>query len=168
MRKIESLRAGSSVAAAEPNIRLSAPPAAARPPADPLCGGRTCPWWPFTGAADFTVKAVLIVAALFFALFCSLALNVAARYLVRWRCCCCRLRRPKGEDGGGKGAVVVYVEGMKLAREETECTICLSEFAAGERVKVLDKCGHGFHAQCIRRWLAARDSCPTCRERCSV
>lgn len=45
----------------------------------------------------------------------------------------------------------------------TECAICLAEFAQGHRVRVLPRCGHGFHARCIDRWLAARQTCPTCR-----
>uniref|UniRef100_A0A0E0JRF8 RING-type domain-containing protein n=1 Tax=Oryza punctata TaxID=4537 RepID=A0A0E0JRF8_ORYPU len=45
----------------------------------------------------------------------------------------------------------------------TECAICLTEFAQGDRVRVLPRCGHGFHARCIDRWLAARQTCPTCR-----
>ena len=47
---------------------------------------------------------------------------------------------------------------------QSECTICLSEFAPGERVRVLPKCGHGFHARCVDRWLADHSSCPTCRQ----
>ncbi|KAF0919253.1 hypothetical protein E2562_029023 [Oryza meyeriana var. granulata] len=45
----------------------------------------------------------------------------------------------------------------------TECAICLAEFAQGDRVRVLPRCSHGFHVRCIDRWLAARQTCPTCR-----
>ncbi|RLM98309.1 RING-H2 finger protein ATL72-like [Panicum miliaceum] len=56
-----------------------------------------------------------------------------------------------------------------LARElagssRSECAICLAAFARGEAVRVLPRCGHGFHARCIDRWLAARPTCPTCRQ----
>ncbi|XP_039803454.1 RING-H2 finger protein ATL79-like [Panicum virgatum] len=56
-----------------------------------------------------------------------------------------------------------------LARElagssRSDCAICLAAFARGEAVRVLPRCGHGFHARCVDRWLAARPTCPTCRQ----
>uniref|UniRef100_A0A0D9XM47 RING-type E3 ubiquitin transferase n=1 Tax=Leersia perrieri TaxID=77586 RepID=A0A0D9XM47_9ORYZ len=59
-----------------------------------------------------------------------------------------------------------------------DCPVCLEPFAAsaaaagedcGEEdggVKVVPACGHVFHAGCIDRWLAVRNSCPVCR--CAV
>ncbi|ONM36199.1 RING-H2 finger protein ATL72 [Zea mays] len=44
-----------------------------------------------------------------------------------------------------------------------ECAICLTEFVRGDRVRALPHCNHGFHVRCIDRWLAARQTCPTCR-----
>ncbi|CAN1349207.1 RING-H2 finger protein ATL78 [Linum perenne] len=49
---------------------------------------------------------------------------------------------------------------MKL---DAECVICLSEFATGDRVKILPKCNHGFHVKCVDKWLGSHSSCPTCR-----
>ncbi|KAK3023498.1 hypothetical protein RJ639_043782 [Escallonia herrerae] len=34
---------------------------------------------------------------------------------------------------------------------------------SGESVRVLPKCGHGFHMVCIDEWLLSHCSCPTCR-----
>ncbi|PWA80204.1 Zinc finger, RING/FYVE/PHD-type [Artemisia annua] len=45
----------------------------------------------------------------------------------------------------------------------TECSICLSEFEAGDTVKVIPNCGHGFHPTCIDTWLTSNVSCPVCR-----
>jgi E3 ubiquitin-protein ligase ATL10/75/76/77/78 len=45
----------------------------------------------------------------------------------------------------------------------TECAICLGEFVDGERVRLLPRCHHGFHVECIDMWLAAHSSCPICR-----
>lgn len=45
----------------------------------------------------------------------------------------------------------------------SECAICLSEFAAGDEVRVLPQCGHGFHVVCIDTWLGSHSSCPSCR-----
>ncbi|KAL6609906.1 hypothetical protein ACP70R_039875 [Stipagrostis hirtigluma subsp. patula] len=60
---------------------------------------------------------------------------------------------------------LAYSPGLELAgSSRSECAICLAEFARGEPVRVLPRCGHGFHARCIDRWLAARPTCPTCRQ----
>jgi E3 ubiquitin-protein ligase ATL10/75/76/77/78 len=59
---------------------------------------------------------------------------------------------------------LVYSPEVELAGcGASECAICLTEFALGERVRALPHCNHGFHVKCIDRWLAARQTCPTCR-----
>ncbi|XP_074580203.1 RING-H2 finger protein ATL3-like [Curcuma longa] len=47
-----------------------------------------------------------------------------------------------------------------------ECAVCLSELTDGEEARVLPKCGHGFHLQCIDMWFHSHDTCPLCR--CAV
>ncbi|OEL35814.1 hypothetical protein BAE44_0003167 [Dichanthelium oligosanthes] len=60
---------------------------------------------------------------------------------------------------------LAYSTGLELAgSSRSECAICLATFAHGEAVRVLPRCNHGFHARCIDRWLAARPTCPTCRQ----
>ncbi|KAE9608070.1 putative transcription factor C2H2 family [Lupinus albus] len=49
------------------------------------------------------------------------------------------------------------------AWEESECCICLGEFREGEKVKVLPKCEHCFHCECVDEWLIHHSSCPLCR-----
>jgi E3 ubiquitin-protein ligase EL5 len=44
-----------------------------------------------------------------------------------------------------------------------ECAVCLSELQDGEVARFLPPCGHGFHAQCVDRWLASHSTCPLCR-----
>jgi E3 ubiquitin-protein ligase EL5 len=44
-----------------------------------------------------------------------------------------------------------------------ECAVCLSELQDGEVARFLPPCGHGFHAQCVDRWLAFHSTCPLCR-----
>ncbi|KAE8662717.1 Actin 7 isoform 1 [Hibiscus syriacus] len=81
-------------------------------------------------------------------------------------------RKPVSEAGTSRmvaAPTVVYSAGMKLAGAEVgerECAICLSEFEEGDGIQVLAKCKHGFHVQCIQRWLASNFSCPTCRCSC--
>ncbi|GJM92457.1 hypothetical protein PR202_ga08933 [Eleusine coracana subsp. coracana] len=71
------------------------------------------------------------------------------------------------KKGGPRRALplpLVYSPVVELAGcGASECAICLTEFAQGERVRALPYCNHGFHVRCIDRWLAARQTCPTCR-----
>lgn len=46
--------------------------------------------------------------------------------------------------------------------ETNMCVICLDELCGGEPDKSL-RCGHQFHTQCIKSWLARSPSCPCCR-----
>jgi hypothetical protein len=44
-----------------------------------------------------------------------------------------------------------------------DCAVCLSEFDAGDVVRLLTVCRHAFHVACIDSWLAAHTTCPLCR-----
>ncbi|KAF8717109.1 hypothetical protein HU200_026222 [Digitaria exilis] len=74
---------------------------------------------------------------------------------------------PRRKGGRSRRALpppVVYRPEIELAGcGAAECAICLTEFAHGDRVRALPHCNHGFHVRCIDRWLAARQTCPTCR-----
>ncbi|KAG7338106.1 ring finger domain containing protein [Nitzschia inconspicua] len=46
----------------------------------------------------------------------------------------------------------------------TTCSICIDEFVDGERVRLLPRCGHAFHTECILPWLSERQGCcPLCK-----
>lgn len=161
------------------NIHLT-PPAvtskvAAPPPGATNCDPQKCPWWPYTNSKEFKANTALIIVVLICALICALAFNAAIRYIIRLHCG----RRQDEEEEDQKAEIgaaaaeqkieipsVIYSEGMKLAGAETECIICLSEFAAGEKIRVLEKCHHGFHLHCVQKWLVSHSSCPTCRTNC--
>ncbi|RLM84707.1 RING-H2 finger protein ATL44-like [Panicum miliaceum] len=64
--------------------------------------------------------------------------------------------RDPGRGGGGDDG------GDEPEREE--CAVCLAEYAGGEEVRVLPACRHGFHRECVDRWLLTRaPTCPVCR-----
>lgn len=44
-----------------------------------------------------------------------------------------------------------------------ECAVCLSEFNEGEKVRLLPKCNHSFHLDCIDMWFYSHATCPLCR-----
>ncbi|KAL2316756.1 hypothetical protein Fmac_030632 [Flemingia macrophylla] len=43
------------------------------------------------------------------------------------------------------------------------CSICFQDFEDGELVRILPKCSHHFHLECIDKWLVQQGSCPMCR-----
>lgn len=44
------------------------------------------------------------------------------------------------------------------------CVICLGNLAAWDKVRKLGNCTHGFHVECIDKWVdSGRVSCPLCR-----
>ncbi|KAK1308458.1 RING-H2 finger protein ATL60 [Acorus calamus] len=44
-----------------------------------------------------------------------------------------------------------------------ECAVCLCELAEGENARLLPKCHHGFHVDCIDMWFQSHSTCPLCR-----
>ncbi|XP_059318709.1 RING-H2 finger protein ATL1-like [Lycium ferocissimum] len=48
-------------------------------------------------------------------------------------------------------------------RSFRRCVVCLNEFKEDEMLKLLPKCSHAFHLDCIDIWLQNNASCPLCR-----
>ncbi|XP_058777660.1 RING-H2 finger protein ATL8-like [Vicia villosa] len=115
---------------------------------------------------------VVILAALLCALICVVGLIAVAR--------CAWLRRDSGTGNSPQQALAnkglkkkvlqslpkfAYVDSNPTKwLATTECAICLSDFAAGDEIRVLPQCGHGFHVACIDTWLGSHSSCPSCRQ----
>ncbi|KAI3927034.1 hypothetical protein MKW92_052139 [Papaver armeniacum] len=53
-------------------------------------------------------------------------------------------------------------------KDGLECAVCLSEVEEGEKARVLPKCNHGFHVDCIDMWFQSHSTCPLCRNPVSV
>nr|XP_010942634.1 E3 ubiquitin-protein ligase ATL31 [Elaeis guineensis] len=55
------------------------------------------------------------------------------------------------------------VKELKIGKGALECAVCLSEFEDDETLRLLPKCSHVFHPDCIDAWLASHVTCPVCR-----
>ncbi|KAL5705443.1 RING-type E3 ubiquitin transferase [Ranunculus cassubicifolius] len=55
------------------------------------------------------------------------------------------------------------VKGLKIGKGTLECAVCLNEFEDEETLRLLPKCDHVFHPECIDAWLASHVTCPVCR-----
>ncbi|KAI3508826.1 hypothetical protein L1887_23844 [Cichorium endivia] len=55
------------------------------------------------------------------------------------------------------------VKGIKIGHTVLECAVCLNEFQDHETLRLLPKCSHVFHQDCIDTWLASHVTCPVCR-----
>ena len=52
---------------------------------------------------------------------------------------------------------------VKVTATTLECAVCLGEFEDHETLRLLPKCSHAFHPDCIDAWLASHVTCPVCR-----
>ncbi|CAI8619086.1 unnamed protein product [Vicia faba] len=130
---------------------------------------------------EFDSNVVMILAVLLCALIiCSLVLNSIIRCAFRFSNVAISNNGSSlssssnsspqlGNKGIKKNAlktfpIVSFSVEVQLPGLDAECMICLSEFAKGEKIRILPKCNHGFHVGCIDKWLKEHSSCPKCRQ----
>jgi len=76
--------------------------------------------------------------------------------------------------GGGSGLAPWEIRGLPgeavLAGDEEaevgselECSICITCFEPGDKLRCLPGCGHAFHRSCIDLWLLRSADCPLCK-----
>ncbi|OIT32186.1 ring-h2 finger protein atl78 [Nicotiana attenuata] len=123
----------------------------------------------------FDAHVVMVLSVLLCALICSLGLNSIIRCALR----CTNLVSTSDSSSNYTNASTIKLPNNGIRKKalkmfpiitytthpglDSECVICLSDFVAGDKVRVLPKCNHGFHVRCIDKWLNSHSSCPTCR-----
>ncbi|GLJ39551.1 hypothetical protein SUGI_0808080 [Cryptomeria japonica] len=118
-------------------------------------------------------RSVLIIGIILIFILCFIAiLSIYARR---------RTRRAFGQAGNntnywdgtqgldpaiiGSFPVFSYnrVKGLKARPKFSDCAVCLTDFKEHEMLRLLPKCSHAFHPECIDLWLSSNTTCPVCR-----
>ncbi|XP_076939706.1 E3 ubiquitin-protein ligase RING1-like [Bidens hawaiensis] len=64
-------------------------------------------------------------------------------------------------------SVIDSIEVFKYRKEDglidSDCPVCLGVFQQGDILRLLPKCSHAFHVECIDMWLRSHINCPLCR-----
>ncbi|CAH0513363.1 unnamed protein product [Peronospora belbahrii] len=58
--------------------------------------------------------------------------------------------------------IVIVTNSLLQAFENARCTVCLSAFQVGDRVRMMP-CFDRFHPECIDPWLREKGCCPICK-----
>lgn len=69
----------------------------------------------------------------------------------------------RGLDPSVLASIPVLVFRPEEFKEGLECAVCLSELVTEEKARLLPKCNHGFHVECIDMWFQSHSTCPLCR-----
>uniref|UniRef100_A0ACD5YVD0 Uncharacterized protein n=1 Tax=Avena sativa TaxID=4498 RepID=A0ACD5YVD0_AVESA len=128
---------------------------------------------------------VFIVAVLAIVFFVCGLLHLLARHLLRLR----RRRRAAREDAESvtafqgqlqqlfhlhdAGVDQAFIDALPVfsyhsvigagGKDPFDCAVCLCEFEAEDQLRLLPKCSHAFHLECIDTWLLSHSTCPLCR-----
>lgn len=54
---------------------------------------------------------------------------------------------------------------LKGEKDGLECAVCLARYENPETLRLLPKCKHAFHLECVDKWLNNHSTCPLCRVR---
>ncbi|XP_050373313.1 RING-H2 finger protein ATL43 [Argentina anserina] len=76
------------------------------------------------------------------------------------------LRKNSGIDRTVVESLPVFRFGsLRGHKDGLECAVCLTRFEPTEVLRLLPKCKHAFHVECVDTWLDAHSTCPLCRYR---
>ncbi|GKV12306.1 hypothetical protein SLEP1_g23468 [Rubroshorea leprosula] len=57
--------------------------------------------------------------------------------------------------------IIIYKESFSI--KDTQCSVCLGDYLAEDKLQQIPACSHTFHMECIDHWLANHRTCPLCR-----
>ncbi|XVE95240.1 hypothetical protein REPUB_Repub02eG0079100 [Reevesia pubescens] len=123
---------------------------------------------------SMAVVVVVLVTAFFFMGFLSVYVRQCAERITRGRNWDASFnlelqsrRLTRGLDASviESFPTILYstVKGLKTGKGTLECAVCLNEFEDDETLRLLPKCSHVFHPNCIDAWLSSHSTCPVCR-----
>ncbi|PKA61178.1 RING-H2 finger protein ATL3 [Apostasia shenzhenica] len=69
----------------------------------------------------------------------------------------------RGLDAAALSSLPITVYRASDFKDGVECSVCLCELSDGEKARLLPKCNHGFHLECIDMWFQSHSTCPLCR-----
>ncbi|XP_050226052.1 RING-H2 finger protein ATL43 [Mercurialis annua] len=78
---------------------------------------------------------------------------------------------PEGRKNSGIDRAVIEslpifrFSSLRGQKHGLECAVCLTKFDPQEVLRLLPKCKHAFHVECVDTWLDAHSTCPLCRYR---
>lgn len=120
---------------------------------------------------SMAVIIVVLVAALFFMGFFSIYIRhcneSSAGNSVRQALSMRRRAAARGLDASVLETFPTFsyaeVKDHKIGKGALECAVCLNEFEDDETLRLIPKCDHVFHPECIDAWLESHVTCPVCR-----
>lgn len=131
--------------------------------------------YPYTNqfTPSIAIIVVVLIAALFFMGFisiyirrCNSGLN-GENNVIAVGGGAGRSRRPRGLDRAVIDSFPTFVyssvKGIKIGKGALECAVCLNEFEEEDTLRLIPKCDHVFHPDCIDAWLEKHTTCPVCR-----
>ncbi|KAL5835608.1 hypothetical protein ACOSQ3_015166 [Xanthoceras sorbifolium] len=127
---------------------------------------------------SMAIIIVILIAALFFMGFFSIYIRQCSTdstgAAVRPVGGSLRSRRAAAARGLDSAVIetfptLVYseVKVLKIGKGALECAVCLCEFEDDETLRLIPKCDHVFHPECIDAWLSSHTTCPVCRSNLS-
>ncbi|PWZ23257.1 putative RING-H2 finger protein ATL49 [Zea mays] len=137
--------------------------------------------------AKISPSIVFVVAILAIVFFVCGLLHLLVRHLLRLR----RRRRRAREDADSvtafqgqlqqlfhlhdAGVDQAFIDALPVflyrnvvgaapgGKDPFDCAVCLCEFSPDDQLRLLPKCSHAFHLECIDTWLLSHSTCPLCR-----
>ncbi|CAL9121204.1 unnamed protein product, partial [Musa textilis] len=131
-------------------------PAHGRCPTPPSPSGSAWPWFVGIFVVMFSVAFLLLVYVKF-CRFAAAELSGNGGFLLPQN-------RFSGIDKAAVESLPLFrFSELRGARDGLECAVCQCRFDVAELRRLLPRCKHAFHVDCVDRWLAAHSTCPLCR-----